>query len=86
MGAAAAIIIGISGASGAAYGIRLLEVLQSGGIRTHLVVSKSALQTLKEEADFSFEQVRALAETTYHNTDLGAAIAGRLSCITADNR
>jgi 3-polyprenyl-4-hydroxybenzoate decarboxylase len=39
--------------------------LQSGGIRTHLVVSKSALQTLKEEADFSFEQVRALAETTY---------------------
>lgn len=39
MDAAAPIIIGISGASGAAYGIRLLEALQSGGIRTHLVVS-----------------------------------------------
>jgi flavin prenyltransferase len=75
MAAAPPIIVGISGASGAIYGVRLLEVLKAHRIPTHLIVSKSALQTLKEEADLTMEQVRALAETTYQNTDMGAAVS-----------
>ena len=69
------LIIGISGASGAIYGVRLLEALQAAKIPAHLIVSKSAAQTLKEEADLFVDQVRALADTTYQNTDLGAAIS-----------
>jgi 4-hydroxy-3-polyprenylbenzoate decarboxylase len=69
------IIVGISGASGAIYGVRLLEVLKAHRIAAHLIVSKSALQTLKEEADLTMEQIRTLAETTYQNTDMGAAIS-----------
>lgn len=68
------LIVGISGASGAIYGVRLLEVLK-GKIPTHLVVSKSAGLTLKKELDLSVEQVRALAETNHQNTDVGAAIS-----------
>jgi flavin prenyltransferase len=68
------IIVGISGASGAIYGVRLLEILNNG-VPTELVISKSAAQTLKEETPFSAEQVRSLAEVTYQNTDIGAPIA-----------
>jgi flavin prenyltransferase len=50
------LIVGISGASGAIYGVRLLEVLK-GKIATHLIVSKSAALTLKKELDLSVEQV-----------------------------
>ena len=75
MNAASPLIVGISGASGAIYGVRLLEVLQANGIPAHLIVSKSAAQTLKEEADLSVEQVRALAAMTYQNTDIGAAVS-----------
>src|SRR5262249_24882651 len=56
-------------------GVRLLEVLKANGIPAHLIVSKSAGQTLMEEVDVSIEHVRALAETTYQNTDVRAAIA-----------
>jgi flavin prenyltransferase len=69
------IIVGISGASGVIYGVRFLQVLKANGLPAHLIISKSAAQTLKEEADFSIEQVRTLAETTYQNTDIGAAIS-----------
>jgi len=69
------LVVGISGASGAIYGVRLLEVLKSHGVPAHLVISKSAAQTLKEETDLSVEQVRELAAATYQNTDIGAAIA-----------
>jgi 4-hydroxy-3-polyprenylbenzoate decarboxylase len=69
------IIVGISGASGAIYGVRLLEILKTNGVPAHLVISKSAAQTLKEETRFSAEHVRSLAEMTYQNTDVGAAIA-----------
>jgi flavin prenyltransferase len=68
------LIVGISGASGAIYGVRLLEVLK-GKIPTHLVVSKSAALTLKQELDLSVEQVRALAHTHHPNADIGAAIS-----------
>jgi flavin prenyltransferase len=75
MGTTPPIIVGISGASGVIYGVRFLEVLKANGLPAHLIISKSAAQTLKEEADFSIEHVRTLAETTYQNTDIGAAIS-----------
>jgi len=68
------LIVGISGASGAIYGVRLLEVLK-GKVPTHLVVSKSAALTLKKELDLSVEQVRALAQTNHQNADVGAVIS-----------
>lgn len=69
------LIIGISGASGATYGVRLLQVLK-GKIPTHLIVSRSAALTLKNEVDLSIEQVRALAQTNYQIGDIGAISSG----------
>jgi len=75
MSASPPLIVGISGASGAIYGVRLLEALHKKKIPAHLVVSKSAVLTLKEEMDLSIEKVRALAQATYQNTDIGAAVS-----------
>jgi 4-hydroxy-3-polyprenylbenzoate decarboxylase len=75
IGMSAPLIVGISGASGAIYGVRLMEALHDGKIPAHLIISKSAALTLKAEADLSIEQVRGLAETTYQNADMGAAIS-----------
>jgi 4-hydroxy-3-polyprenylbenzoate decarboxylase len=69
------LIVGISGASGAIYGVRMLEVLRHSGIPAHLIISRSALQTLSEETDVPVEKVRALAEVVYPNSDLGAAVS-----------
>jgi flavin prenyltransferase len=69
------LIVGISGASGAIYGVRLLQALHAKKIPAHLIVSKSAVLTLKEETDVTIDQVRGLADTTYQNTDVGAAIS-----------
>ena len=69
------IIVGISGASGAIYGVRLLEALHDKKMPAHLIVSKSAALTLKEETDVSMEHVRRLAQATYQNSDIGAAIS-----------
>jgi flavin prenyltransferase len=68
------LIVGISGASGAIYGVRLLQVLHAK-IPAHLIVSKSAALTLKKEVDLSIDQVRALAQTNYQIGDIGAAIS-----------
>jgi flavin prenyltransferase len=68
------LIVGISGASGAVYGVRLLEVLK-GKVPTHLIISKSAALTLRKELDLPVEQVRALAEVHHQNADVGAAIS-----------
>ena len=75
MDAGPPIVVGISGASGAIYGVRTLEALATQQIPTHLIISKSAALTLKEEVGLSVEKVRALAQTTYQNTDLGAAVS-----------
>jgi 4-hydroxy-3-polyprenylbenzoate decarboxylase len=69
------LIVGISGASGAIYGVRLLQALRKANIETHLIISKSAAITLKEEMDVSVDDVRALAGTTYSNSDVGAAVS-----------
>ena len=70
------IIIGLTGASGAIYGIRLLEVLRSvADIETHLVVSSAAKQTLAMETTYSLRDVQAMADVVYDNRDIAAAIS-----------
>ncbi len=69
------LIVGISGASGVVYGVRLLEVLKDAGFETHLVMSKSAEITLAYETDLKIAAVKALAHTVYPNSDIAAAIS-----------
>jgi 4-hydroxy-3-polyprenylbenzoate decarboxylase len=69
------LIVGISGASGIIYGVRLLEVLRDIGIETHLVMSKSAEVTLAYETNLKVSAVKNLADVVYANTDMAAAIS-----------
>ena len=70
------IVVGISGASGAVYGIRFLELLRAlPDVETHLVVSDAAKRTIVEETDWAVKDVLALATHRYDNKDIGAAIA-----------
>ena len=73
--AAQRLVVGISGASGVIYGVRMLEVARELGLETHLVVSKAAEMTLGYETSWKPDQVRALAHTAYAAHDVGAAIA-----------
>jgi 4-hydroxy-3-polyprenylbenzoate decarboxylase len=69
------LIVGISGASGIVYGIRMLEVLRDAGVETHLVMSKSAEVTLAYETKMKVAAVKAMAHTVYSNSDMAAAIS-----------
>jgi 4-hydroxy-3-polyprenylbenzoate decarboxylase len=69
------IIIGISGASGIIYGIRLLEILRELAIESHLVVTKMADLTRAHETNLSATELRQLAYKTYSIADMSAAIA-----------
>ena len=69
------IIIGISGASGAIYGIDLLKALKQTDVETHLVVSKSAQITIAHETGYSLPQVQALADHWYASGDMAASIS-----------
>lgn len=70
------LIIGISGASGAVYGIRALQALREvSDTETHLVLSPSAKRTIIEETDWEVAAVEALADVVYSHRDIGAAIA-----------
>ncbi len=70
------LIVGITGSSGAIYGIRLLEVLQQiDGIETHLVMSSAGMRTIGLETDYPIESVRSLADKQYHISDVAAAIS-----------
>jgi 4-hydroxy-3-polyprenylbenzoate decarboxylase len=69
------IVIGISGASGAIYGIRLLELLKDADIETHLVVSRSAQITIAQEEGRKISDVTALADVHYGSEDIAAAIS-----------
>ncbi len=71
----ARLIVGISGASGTIYGVRLLELLRKAGIETHLVMSKSAEMTLVYETDLKPKDVRALASVNHPAADIGASIS-----------
>ena len=67
------LIVGISGASGAIYGIRLLELLQDTDIETHLIISRAAQMTIATETDLKTSDVEALADVVHPNQDVGAA-------------
>ncbi|WP_414502841.1 UbiX family flavin prenyltransferase [Zymobacter sp. IVIA_5232.4 C2] len=69
------LIVGISGASGICYGVRLLERLQALPIESHLVMSSAAKQTLALETDLSVAEVEALADVVHHERSIGASIA-----------
>jgi 4-hydroxy-3-polyprenylbenzoate decarboxylase len=70
------IIVGLSGASGVIYGIRLLEILQAlPDVETHLVMSSAAATTIPLETDYTPEEVRSLATVDYRFKDIAAAIS-----------
>lgn len=69
------LVVGISGASGTIYGIRILELLAKTDIETHLVMSKSAEMTLAYETDYKTKDIRALARVNHPNADIGATIS-----------
>jgi flavin prenyltransferase len=70
------IIIGISGASGAVYGIRLLEVLRAlPGVESHLILTRSAKLNIAMESDISISDVEALADVVHSEKNVGASIA-----------
>jgi 4-hydroxy-3-polyprenylbenzoate decarboxylase len=70
------LIVAITGASGAVYGVKALALLRSlGGIETHLILTARGARTLAEETDFSAAQVRDLADVVHSARDIGANIA-----------
>jgi 4-hydroxy-3-polyprenylbenzoate decarboxylase len=69
------LIVGISGASGVIYGVRMLEVLRETGVETHLVMSKAAELTLVYETDMKPKDIRALATHFHAQADIGASIS-----------
>ncbi|MEM9964305.1 MAG: UbiX family flavin prenyltransferase [Asticcacaulis sp.] len=72
---ASRLIVAISGASGAIYGITALKMLKSLGVESHLVISKAAALSLSAETDLSLSEVNALADQVYRVGDIGATIA-----------
>jgi len=75
MASAKRLIVGISGASGVVYGVRMLEVLRGSGIETHLVMTRSAEMTLAYETKLKVADVHALADVVHPIADVGAAIS-----------
>src|SRR2546428_11837392 len=69
------IIVGITGATGTIFGVRLLEVMKDAGVETHLVMSKWGIRTLLHETPYPVDYVKSLAGHTYGDTDQGAAIS-----------
>ena len=69
------LIVGITGASGTIYGIRLLERLRALDVETHLILSRWGARTLIHETSYTVEQVRQLATRSYAPADQGAAVS-----------
>ena len=69
------LIVGISGASGVVYGLRVLQLLRNAGIETHLVMTRTAEQTFAYETNVKIADVRAAAHTSHDIGDMAAAIA-----------
>jgi flavin prenyltransferase len=67
------LVVGITGASGAIYGVRLLELLRDCGIETHLIVSRAAQMTLACETNLKVADIERLATVVHSNSDIGAA-------------
>jgi 4-hydroxy-3-polyprenylbenzoate decarboxylase len=69
------IIVGISGATGVIYGVRMLTVLRKAGVESHLVITQSAIKNLHIETDLKMSDLEAMAARVYDVDDVGAAIA-----------
>lgn len=69
------LVVGITGASGVAYGLRALDACRDLGVESHLVMSKSAALTLAQETDLSVSDVSAKADVVHRAADVGASIA-----------
>jgi flavin prenyltransferase len=69
------IIVGISGASGTVYGVRMLEALRALKFETHLVMTRSARMTMALETSLDLADVQALADVNHRNEDIGASIS-----------
>lgn len=69
------LVVGMTGASGVIYGIRLLEALKGSGIESHLILSRAAEMTIGYETSYAVKDVKALAHTVYPVGDIGAAIS-----------
>jgi flavin prenyltransferase len=69
------LIIGISGASGVVYGIRMLEALRAENVETHLVITESAIKNLEIETKYTVQNLESLADVIYDVEDVGAAVA-----------
>ncbi|OGR38239.1 MAG: 3-octaprenyl-4-hydroxybenzoate carboxy-lyase, partial [Desulfobacula sp. RIFOXYB2_FULL_45_6] len=69
------LIVGIAGASGVIYGVRMLEVLKNRGIETHLIISEAGKLNIKIETDYDVDEVLAMADVTYSNKQIAASVA-----------
>ena len=69
------LIVGITGATGSIYGVRVLERLREAGVESHLIVTRWGARTLLHETPYSKEQVESLATQSYNAADMGAAIS-----------
>src|SRR5262249_9433363 len=76
------LVVGISGASGAIYGIRALEMLRSAGVETHLVVTPSAQVTIAQETKHTLQEVCARADVVHRFQDISAAISSGSFAVT----
>ena len=72
---AAPLVVGISGASGVTYGVRILDACREMGVATHLVVSRAAVLTLSEETNLGLDALNAKATVVHRFGDVGAVIA-----------
>jgi 4-hydroxy-3-polyprenylbenzoate decarboxylase len=69
------IVVGMSGASGSIYGVRMLEVLQQAGVETHLVMSDAAKRTIVYETGRTIPDIKKLATHVHELSDIGACIS-----------
>ena len=69
------LIVGVSGASGVVYGLRVLDALRDLGVESHLVVTRAALLTLSQETDLTPDDLTGRADVTHRLNDVGATIA-----------
>ena len=69
------LIVGITGASGAIFGVRLLEALRELSVESHLILSRWARVTIARETDYSLEQVESLAAYVYHHDNQAAPVS-----------
>ena len=69
------IVVGIAGASGVIYGVRLLDLLKDTDMETHLVISEAGRKNIEIETQYRADDVAAMADYTYDHKDVGAALA-----------